>query len=890
MAYFKKAKTMSNEDGFEPKEKIQDIEALKAFDVPERGVRKETLEKFGVKVALSPHDGRTPIAVYFPSHNQKGKVVGYMKQDLTKGKDERGHWTAVGSVSIGNKLFGQSVAEKANRKRSNLTITEGQWDCLSVYQAIVDAYKGTKFENVEPLVVSIPMGTANAVEAILHNEPYVLSHDALTIFFDDDHCTPAELRKGVLKGHEAREAVANALVGSSISLFTVTPEDGFKDASDLLQAGRSSDLSKLVQFGRRAYSSEKIVKAVDIDFDDIITPRPEGIYVNCFPKLMEKLHGFRTSELVLLTSPSGVGKCHGKGQEILMSDLTTKKVEDIVVGDVVMGPDGKGRTVLKTHSGVGEIYKVEPKKGLPYTVNSKHLLVVESNSYVPSRGFEKDGRVCISAEDFYKLPKYYKEQVLSGVRANLRGLGDIEQKDAYILGLWLAEGSTAKPQITLARKDTALHEFLLEYAEINGYGVNICPSNNRESSVSYDLSGGFLSRLQEWGVLGNKHIPREFLLANHSSRVALLSGFLDGDGYLHNNGYEVTLKKNKLADDIVMLARTLGLFVKQEDKFCKCQNFEGEYYSRIHIYGATQQLELKLGRKKSNNKPNKNQYRSSIKVTPIGEGEYYGFEVDGDHLYCLPDMQITHNSTVTSIFASAFMESDEKLGMIYLEETNKETVQRLIASKLKVNYLEFKNNPLNVAKREDIERCYKEIVDNDKLVMLSHFGSLPVSELMAKIKHMHLVEGCRFIILDHLSLVISGSMVKDERKELDIVMTELAAFCAANDVCIIAVSHINRTAADQFKAPKVKDGEEPKPYWVQVTKEMMRGSAALEQLSFVILGLEPEIMPDRSRGRVRLTVLKNRPWGYLGVADSFKIDDESWEVILMEDQDQDVSF
>ena len=77
--------------------------------------------------------------------------------------------------------------------------------------------------------------------------------------------------------------------------------------------------------------------------------------------------------------------------------------------------------------------------------------------------------------------------------------------------------------------------------------------------------------------------------------------------------------------------------------------------------------------------------------------------------------------------------------------------------------------------------------------------------------------------------------------------------------------------------------QEPKPYWVQVTKEMMRGSAALEQLSFIILGLEPEIMPDRSRGRVRLTVLKNRPWSYLGGADTFKIDDESWEVLLSRD-------
>lgn len=546
---------MGSESNYVPRETVAEVMELPSADLPERSLRKETLERFGVKVAVSEEDGVTPTAVYFPSYNQKGKVTGYAKQDLTKAKEERYHWSAIGSVTIGNKLFGQNVSEKQNRKRSNLIVTEGQLDCLSVFQALVDNVKGTKYEGLEPLVVSIPMGTANAVESILHNEDYVTSHDSLTIFFDDDHCTPAELQRKIMKGHEAREAVANALVGSGVSLFTVTPEEGYKDASDFLQAGKSTELAKLVQFGRRPYSSEKIVKASDLELEYLLEPRPEGVYVESFPKLMDKLHGFRTRELVLLTSPSGVGK-----------------------------------------------------------------------------------------------------------------------------------------------------------------------------------------------------------------------------------------------------------------------------------------------------------------------------------------------STVCSIFASAFMEHGEKLGMIYLEETNKETMQRLIASKLKVNYLEFKNNPLEVASKEQIEEAYREIVDNDQLVMLGHFGSLPISELMAKIKHMHLVEGCKYIILDHLSLVISGSAVKDERKELDMVMTELAAFCAANEVCIIAVSHINRSAAEQFKGPKLKEGEEPKPYWVQVTKEMMRGSSALEQLSFVIIGLEPEINPDRSRGRVRLTVLKNRPWSYLGVADAFKIDDESWEVLLCEDEMEDGLF
>lgn len=552
MSYFKAGKgnkMQNNETEIFVKETVDEVLKYPFVNATDRGIRKEICEKFGVRAALSPKDGTTVEAYYFPSYNGKGKIVGFMKQDVSKNKEERGHWVAIGSVSISNKLFGQNVSESINRKRNNLVITEGQWDCISVYQALVDNVKGTKYEGLEPFVVSIPLGTANAVEAILHNEEYVKSHDALTIYFDDDYCTPKEIKQGIVKGHEAREAVANAFVGSGMSLMTVSPDDGFKDASDYMQAGKSSELAKLVQFGKRAYSAEKIVKAGEISLETILEPRPEGIYVNSFPKLMDKIHGFRTRELVLLTSPSNTGK-----------------------------------------------------------------------------------------------------------------------------------------------------------------------------------------------------------------------------------------------------------------------------------------------------------------------------------------------STVLSMFANAFVDAGEKIGMIYLEETNKETMQRLVAHKLKVNYLKFKDKPLELASMEEIREAYDSIVNNDKLVMLGHFGSLPVSELMNKIKHMHLVEGCRFILLDHLSMVISGLETENERKQLDIVMTELAAFCAANDVCVLAVSHINRSNSAQFQAPKVKEGKDPEPYWVQVTKEQMRGSASLEQLSFIILGLEPQIMPDRSRGNVRLTVLKNRPWGYLGVCDEFKIDEETWEVILADEE------
>lgn len=550
MGYFKGAKVSNKE--FESKETIQEVEKYPFLANEERGITKETCERYGVRCAVSPTDGKTPIAYYFPSYNKKGKIVGYMKQDLSKNKEERGHWQAVGSVAISNMLFGQNVADGIERKKKALIITEGQWDCLSVFQACKDKVANhPKYSGLEPFVVSIPLGTANASESVLQNLEWVKQFEEFITFFDNDSCTPREKKKGIMKGAEATEAVLSSLVGNGIKLFTLVAPEGYKDASDMLQDNKWEALANLVSFGKTEYTPEKIIRVGDVSFEDIIAPPPEGIVVPQFPKLMEKTSGFHKRTLTLVTAPSGAGKTTG-----------------------------------------------------------------------------------------------------------------------------------------------------------------------------------------------------------------------------------------------------------------------------------------------------------------------------------------------VSIVSNAIEQAGERLGMIYLEEQTKETVQRLVAEKLKVNYLKFKREPLRYASREKLEEIYKEIVEKNDIILLDHFGSLPIEELMNKVKYLHLVEGCDYIILDHLSMVISGNQSTDERKEIDIVMTELAAFCAAHDVGIIVVCHLNRQGtADQFKQKRGKDEDEDKPYWIRVTKESLRGSGALEQLSYVILGLEPEILPTRERGRVRWVVLKNRPTGYLGDADIWKLNEQTWEIETSEEDE-----
>ena len=94
-----------------------------------------------------------------------------------------------------------------------------------------------------------------------------------------------------------------------------------------------------------------------------------------------------------------------------------------------------------------------------------------------------------------------------------------------------------------------------------------------------------LVKLQDkWGVLDNKHIPKEFMNADYQNKGwSCLQGFRRR--WLPNiRGFELTLKKNQLVKDIVKLAMTLGLSVTYKDKFCKCQNFDGDWYTRIHIF------------------------------------------------------------------------------------------------------------------------------------------------------------------------------------------------------------------------------------------------------------------------------------------------------------------
>lgn len=198
------------------------------------------------------------------------------------------------------------------------------------------------------------------------------------------------------------------------------------------------------------------------------------------------------------------------------------------------------------------------------------------------------------------------------------------------------------------------------------------------------------------------------------------------------------------------------------------------------------------------------------------------------------------------------------LGILALEENKRHTAKRYIGMEL--------NKPLTVTRAgvtdEQIDKAFEKTVGSGRFFLYDHWGSTNLDNLMSKLHYMAQGLGVDWIILDHISIVVSGldEIQESERKMIDKLMTRLRSLIENTGTGVMAVVHLNRPNDQSNKS--YNEGR-------QVTLRGLRGSGALEQLSDGVIALERDQQgdnPDVSQIRV----LKNRPIGETGMADTLK--------------------
>ena len=177
------------------------------------------------------------------------------------------------------------------------------------------------------------------------------------------------------------------------------------------------------------------------------------------------------------------------------------------------------------------------------------------------------------------------------------------------------------------------------------------------------------------------------------------------------------------------------------------------------------------------------------------------------------------------------------VGFIHLEEPNYDTALGLLSI--------HNNKPYHLPDTErsvdELRAAYDAIVNNERVVIWDHFGSNTVEAVLDKVRHMHAL-GCKYIVLDHLSIVVSDQS-GDERKQLDEIATKLKTLCMELNIALICVIHQNRQG-------------------------QIRGTAGVEQLANIVIKIKRDITdPDAwRRNTTSVMVEKNRFCGRTGPA------------------------
>jgi hypothetical protein len=372
--------------------------------------------------------------------------------------------------------------------------------------------------------------------------------------------------------------------------------------------------------------------------------------------------------------------CLGFGTPIMMADGTIKPVEQISVGDLVMGPDSKSRKVLRTTFGVDQMFMVHQTNGDDYTVNSKHSLALKRSidgsreqKCISSRKGRKAGEpvkdswirysempdnFAMGVQEFANKPRHFKECFV-GYKA---GLIEFQPRkttiDPYFLGLWLGDGDSDCARITTP--DQEIIEYCYQYAQQLSLMVTI-GTWARTRAVRLGLSGGkhtgnkanpLWSRFREYNLPKNKHIPDDYLTNSEENRLNLLAGLLDSDGSWTGNRYTITSIREHLALQIKQLADQLGFRtgIRRFTSVYYKDKPESKYAWTITIGGDTWRIPCKVERKKSIPRDLvRSRLTSVLSIRDVGIGNYVGFETDGDHLFLLGDGTVAHNCQLPPI-------------------------------------------------------------------------------------------------------------------------------------------------------------------------------------------------------------------------------------------------
>ena len=310
----------------EIQEEIYEVKEFQTVALKDRGLSKESLEHFGIKIGLSEVDGVTPTSHFYPYY--KGDELKGFKCRVIEGKK----FFSIGSVKDVD-LFGWHQAVLSGGKK--LFVTEGEMDAVALYQIFRAVNKGTKYESNIPAIVSLAHGSGSAVKELLkHREMIFMHFKEIVLVFDQDK-----------PGEEAVEAVLKVFPeGVSVAHL---PR---KDANQCLLEGVSKAAYNAVAFNSVKPKNTRLVLA-DLLFEEAkIAPTIGAPWP--WEAVTKKTRGIRLGETIYIGAAQKMGKSE------IVNTLAAHFIKELGWPVLLAKPEESNKKSVKLVAGkiVGKIF------------------------------------------------------------------------------------------------------------------------------------------------------------------------------------------------------------------------------------------------------------------------------------------------------------------------------------------------------------------------------------------------------------------------------------------------------------------------------------------------------------------------------------------------------
>ncbi|MEA2100681.1 MAG: replicative DNA helicase [Campylobacterota bacterium] len=517
-----------------------------------------------------------------------------------------------------------------------------------------------------------------------------------------------------------------------------------------------------------------------------------------FGELNKMTTGFGKGDLVIIAARPAMGKCLGLGTKVVMFDGTLKNVENVEVGDQLMGDDSTPRNVLSLARGREKMFWVRQNKGIDYRVNESHILSLKRSR---NEGKHKHGDILnISIKDYNKKSNKFHSNY-KGYKVAIDFKKQDLEIEPYFLGLWLGDGHSSSVNITTM--DDEIIEYLESYAKKLNLQVTKQTAKNKcsvygitsgKQGLSKKNDKSLQKKLRGLGVLNNKHIPHNYIQNSEKNRLKLLAGLLDSDGHYDKkfNLFEIVQKDENLASQIKYLADSLGFRVSIKTKKARIKkiNYECDVY-RLRIVGDLDKIPTKIKRKQARALKAKREVKhTGITVEYDKVDDYYGFTIDGNHLFLLEDMTVTHNTSFILNTVNSLINQGKGVAFFSLEMPAEQLMLRLLSIQTSIPLQKLRVGDMNDDQWSSLNGAIDNM--NNAKLYVDDQGSININQLrskLRKLKNQH--PEIEIAVIDYLQ-IMQGVGNQDRHLQVSEISRGLKMLARELEMPIVALSQLNR--------------------------------------------------------------------------------------------------